>query len=1014
MDIAAYTIKNKVVTYVLIVLIIIGGVFSYQRLGRLEDPEFTIKTAVVYTQYPGATPTEVEEEVTEKIETAVQQLKQIDKVRSLSKSGLSIVFVDMKDKYDKDTIPQVWDELRRKVDAAQANLPQGAKKSIVNDDFADVYGVFYAITGEDYSYKELKDFADELRKEVLLAQDVAKVEISGDQIEAVFVELSRSKLAQLGVNPAVILQTLNQQNIVSDAGKISAGDEHINLRTTGAFESVEEIGELMIPAGSLDKLVYLKDIAERIYKDYYTPARSYIKFNGEKALGFGVSTVPSGNVVVMGKAVKAKIEEFKENIPVGIELSKISFQSETVEKAVDGFITNLFEALGIVILLLVVFMGWREGVLIGLILLLTILVTFIFMDNMGVSLQRISLGALIIALGMLVDNAIVVAEGIVIKIEGGMDKTEAASKTVKETKWPLLGATFIAILAFAAISLSNDSTGEFLGSLFKVISVSLLMSWVLAITVTPLLCVVFLQDAEHIKQSHSNKFYDAYRWILKFCLRFRILFLGLLLVVLFASFYGFGKVEKSFFSDSSRPQYLVDIWLQHGTHIDKTAERLNEIDQYIRKLDGVESTVQFVGKGATRFILTYSPEEADGSYGQILVTVDDYHRIKDQMKQVEEYIQQNHSDIQKQLRNFVLGPGSGSKIEARFSGPDIKVLRELAGQAKQIMGADSNAKIVRDDWREKVKVVKVDMAEAKARNAGITRADLNGALKWTFDGTISGAYREGDDIEPIIVRPPEHERKGYDELKNIHIYSSVTNRHIPIEQVTDKISLEWEDELIKRRNRKRTITAMCDPKVGNASVLFARLRPQIEAIEIPPGYEMEWGGEYENSKRAEKKLMAKVPIAFTLMFLISVFLFNTIRHPIIIFLGLPLSVIGIACGLLLSGVPYGFMALLGFLSLAGMLIKNEIVLLDQINIEMNEGKAPYRAVLDASVSRVRPVAMAAFTTVLGMAPLLLDPFFIGMAVTIMAGLTFATVLTLLVIPVLYATFFRVKPDPEEV
>ncbi|THB71408.1 MAG: efflux RND transporter permease subunit, partial [Gammaproteobacteria bacterium] len=421
----------------------------------------------------------------------------------------------------------------------------------------------------------------------------------------------------------------------------------------------------------------------------------------------------------------------------------------------------------------------------------------------------------------------------------------------------------------------------------------------------------------------------------------------------------------------------------------------------------------FVGKGATRFILTYAPEEADSSYGQIIVNVDDYHMINAQIQKIEGYLQGKHPDIRKKIHRFVYGPGEGSKIEMRFSGPDIKVLRNLADQAKEIMASEANAKVVKDDWREKVRVIKVDMDEAKARNVGITRAELNEALAHQLNGTVSGVYREGDDIEPIIVRPPENERRGYDDLKNIQLYSGVTNRYIPIEQVVDGVSVDWEDEIVRRRNRKRTITAQCDQKVGNASVLFAKMKPRLEAIEIPPGYEMEWGGEYESAKDAESKLMAKVPLAFMLMFLISVFLFNTIRHPIIIFLGLPLSVIGVAAGLLLSGVPYGFMALLGFLSLAGMLIKNEIVLLDQINLEMEEGKSPYQAVLDASVSRVRPVAMAAFTTVLGMAPLLFDPFFIGMAVTIMSGLTFATILTLVVIPVLYATFFRVNPEQKQ-
>ncbi len=1012
MNIAAYSIKNKVTILVLTALIIIGGILSYQKLGRLEDPEFTIKTAVIYTQYPGATPEEVEEEVTEQIETAIQQLKQIDKVRSVSRSGISIVYADIKSRFNSKVIPQVWDELRRKVSDVQAQLPPGSKKSIVNDDFGDVYGVFYALIGDGYSYKDLNEYADVLRRELLLCDDVAKIEISGAQREVVYVEISRSKLAQLGVSPRVIFNTLNQQNIVSSSGNVEVGEEYINIRTTGAFGSVEEIGDLLIQGDSLDKLLYLKDIAT-ISRAYVEPSMSYIRFNGKDALGIGISTVPGGNVVTMGNSIKERIADIDSEMPLGMELQVISFQSESVEESVDGFVLNLFEAIGIVVLLLVIFMGWREGVLIGLVLLITILATFICMDIMEVSLQRISLGALIIALGMLVDNAIVVAEGVVINTHNGLTKADAASKTVKETMWPLLGATIIAIMAFAAISLSNDTTGEFLGSLFKVIAVSLLLSWIFAVTVTPLFCVMFLPERHDLgHEPHENAFYHAYRWLLRLCIRFRVIFIICLIGVLVVSMYGFTKVEKSFFPDSSRPQFIVDIWMPKGTHIDETSERLKMIERYVANLEGIVTTTSFVGKGATRFILTYAPEDIDSSYGQLIITVDEYGIIDGNVAKINKYLVDNFTDMQKKISKFKLGPGSGSKIEARFSGPDATVLRQLSRQAKDIMAAQPNAKVIRDDWRERVKVIRAELAEAPSKNAGISRADLNAALNMTFNGAVAGVFREGDDLLPIIVRPPEKERRVVDDINNIQIFSSITNKYVPLEQVVSSIGAEWEDPIIRRRNRQRTITAQCDPKVGNASPLFNAIRLDIESIDLPPGYEFEWGGEYENSQKAQTKLMANIPLAFTLMFVISVMLFNAMRQPIIIFLGLPLAVIGVTVGLLVSGQPYGFMALLGFLSLSGMLIKNEIVLLDQIEIEIASGKNVFQAVLDSAVSRVRPVSLAAFTTVLGMIPLLFDPFFVAMAVTIMAGLTFATVLTLVVVPVLYATFFRIKEQKQ--
>jgi multidrug efflux pump subunit AcrB len=1008
MKIAEYALKKSTVLYFATVLLIAGGILSYQRLGRLEDPEFTIKIAVVTTLYPGASALEVEEEITDRLETAIQQLKQLDNVRSISREGVSIIFVEIQDRYDTSELPQIWDELRRKVNDVQGTLPQGTYPSVVNDDFGDVYGVFFALTGEGYDYKALQDYADVLRRELLLCEDVAKVQTWGEQQEVINVELSRSKLAQLGISAHAVFDLLNKQNLVSPAGKIQAGDEWISIQTSGELDSVAAIENLLIPGGAGNTLIRMSDIAT-VTREYHEPASQILRFNGQPAVGIGVSTVPGGNVIRMGESVRARLTELEATRPLGMELNTIAYQSDVVAESVQNFVVNLLQALLIVVVLLVVFMGLREGLLIGVILLLTILATFIVMRIMHIDLQRISLGALIIALGMLVDNAIVVAEGIVIKMQRGVSRYQAAVETVSETQWPLLGATLIAILAFAAISLSNDVTGEFLSSLFTVIAVSLLLSWVIAITITPLLCVKFLSSKEVAeKDPHDNRFFRAYARFLAGCIHHRAVTLLIVLAMLAGSLYSFRYVDQIFFPTSIRDQFLVDFWLPEGTHIDTTTTQIEALAARLREEEGVLSTATFVGAGAMRFTLTYDPEMPNSSYGQIVASVDDYRRIQPLFENFGAKIQEDFPDAQIKFKKFEMGPGGNSKIELRISGEDLDQLRQLAEEAEAIIQRHPDARMVRHDWRQPVRTVKIEMDEVNARRTGVTRADINHALQMVFSGVSVGIYREGKELIPIRVRAPLVEREEYDQLANVQVMSSVSGKRVPIAQVTRSVGLEWDVPIIRRRNRMRTITAQADPTFLTASRLFNEIRAELEALPLPEGYSIEWGGEYEGSTKAQKKLLSNVPLAFLLMLLISVALFNTLRHPLIIFLGIPLSLIGVAIGLLGFNAPFGFLALLGMLSLSGMLIKNEIVLLDQIELEIRSGKPPYDAIIESAISRVRPVSMAAFTTVLGMTPLIFDPFFATMAITIFAGLSFATLLTLIVVPVLYATFFRVS------
>lgn len=1010
MNIVAYCLQNRRVMLVLIFMISAGGLLAYQQLGRLEDPEFTIKEAVIFTQYPGATAEEVEQEVTEPLETAIQQLKQLHEVRSISRAGLSIIFAEIQDSYDKDTLPQVWDELRRKINEATAELPPGSSTPVINDDFGDVYGIFLALTGDGYSQRELQKTAEDLRRELLMCEDVGRIDFWGFQQEVVYVEFDRAKLARLGLPPSVIFNTISQQNSVTETGKVRVGSEHVRLRVTGDYSSVQDLGDQLLNSGNQSGMFRLRDVAT-ISKGYIDPPQQLLRQNNSHAIGIGLSVVSGGNVVTMGDSVKVRLTELESRMPVGMQLHTIAYQADTVSEAVDGFVLNLFEAVAIVVILLVIFMGLREGVIIGAVLLVTILATFICMQILDVNLQRISLGALIIALGMLVDNAIVVVEGYIIKTRKGTEPHLAADEAVKETMWPLLGATVIAILAFAAISLSKDVTGEFLGSLFKVIALALGLSWILAISIVPYLCVAFIPASGKAgdKSMYDNIFYRGYTSFLKGCIQFRWLTILVVVGMLAGAIYGFGFVKHNFFPGSTRPQFLVDLTYPEGTHIAHTDEEIQHASTYIHSLPGVTDISTFTGSGALRFILTYSPEMVNSAYGQILVTVDDYHKIDSLIPQIRTYLATNHPNAISKVEKFRLGPG-GKAIEARFAGPDAAVLRSLGEQAMELMWTNTNTEAVSTDWGERVKVASVKMATTRARETGVFRPEISAAISANFNGSAAGLYREGEDLLPIIVRPPAEQREGITNLENIMVWSNSAGTSIPLEQVTDGMVTSWEDPVIRRLNRQRTITVSCIQTAGTADELFRQMRGPIEAIELPAGYTLEWGGEYENAADANSKLMAKVPLAFSLMFFISVMLFNTLRHPIIIFLGLPMALIGVVAGLLIFDMPFGFMALLGFLSLSGMLMKNEIVLLDQINIELSNGKAPLQAVLDSAISRVRPVAMAAFTTVLGMIPLIWDAFFSAMAVTIMGGLTFATLLTLVVVPVLYCTFFRIREE----
>lgn len=1017
MNLTEYAIQRKVVSWMVTILLIGGGILSFLGLGRLEDPEFTIKEAIISTAYPGASAQEVEEEVTLPIENVIQQLPYVDNLRSISASGLSQVTVEMKRTYRKDDLAQIWDEMRRKIRDMQGSLPQGVQEPNINDDFSDVYGVFMAVTGDGYSYEELADYVDYLRRELVLVEGVGKVSVGGRRAEQIVLEVNRAKLSSLNMSLSNLQNLLKNQNLVSNAGRIQAGSEYIRLSSTGTYDTVSGLKNLMIGQAN-GQIIYLSDVAN-VKRTYQDPPKQTYRFNGHEALTLGVSFSSGVNVVKVGEALQERLSELEYARPIGMEIDIIYDQPGQVDKSVSGFVVSLAQAIGIVVVVLLIAMGMRSGILMSLILLLTILATFIGMKIFSIDLHRISLGALVIALGMLVDNAIVITEGILIGLKRGLSRLEASKRIISQTLWPLLGATVISVTAFAPIGLSPDASGEFTGSLFWVLFISLMISWVMAITLTPFFANIMFKentsgfdDAKENIDPYKGIFYQVYKSILIQALRFRLVSITLLFGAMASAIYGFGFVSQAFFPPSNLPVITVDYWLPEGSDIRVTTTDMADIEKFILERQEIKKVTTTVGQGAMRFLLTYAGERSYASFGQFIIEVKEGENVAEIRTWVDNLIREKAPQAFSKSNRIFIGPATKAKIEARLSGPDAKVLREIAGQIQDIFRNDPDAINIRHDWRERTKVLRPKFAEAEARRLGITKTDLDNGLAMNVTGVPVGLLRDGSTMLPILLRQPLQERSDVGQLGNVQIYSPALKQYVNIDQVVHTIGLEWEDPLIMRRDRKRTVQVWADPDPQsdtNSFALFQRLQPPIEALELPTGYELTWGGEFESQQKAKKAVFEFVPLGVLVMIAITVLLFNSVKQTAVVWFTVPLSIIGVTVGLLLFNQPFSFTALLGFLSLSGMVLKNGIVLVEEIKrLNDEENLGWHDAVTQAAVSRLRPVVMAAITTVLGLIPLLSDVFFAPLAVTVMFGLGFATVLTLIVVPVLFALFYGIR------
>ncbi|HCG7051446.1 TPA: multidrug efflux RND transporter permease subunit VmeV [Vibrio parahaemolyticus] len=1015
MNIAEYSIKNKVISWLFIVILAIGGVTSFLELGRLEDPAFTIKDAMIVATYPGATSKEVEEELTYPLEKEIRKLPYIDRITSTSSNGMSQIMVSMKMDYGPDELPQIWDEMRRKINDLQPTLPQGVQSLQIIDDFGDVYGVMLMLTGDDYDYVELKRYADHLRREIELVDGVGKVDIAGDQQEMLFVEISLDRLASLNLDMNVVSGLLNQQNNVVSAGEVMVNGESLVIRPSGTLNTVQALENLIIHGRDTGNLIRLKDVAT-ITRGIQEKPGNMILFNGKKAINIGISFASGVNVVEVGERLNAELSSLESIKPAGLDMSYFYNQAQEVDDSVKAFVISLAEAVAIVIIVLLFTMGLRSGVIIGVVLLLTVFGTFILMNYNNIELHRISLGALIIALGMLVDNAIVVVEGILVGLKKGRTKVQAAVDIVKQTQWPLLGATVIAITAFAPIGLSQDATGEFMGSLFWVLCFSLFLSWVTAITLTPFLADLLLKEEKDTNGEDEDPYkgwlFVVFGALLKFSLRFRWMTVAAMVALLVGAVIAFGNVKQQFFPPSNTPMFYVDMWMPEGTDIRQTIKQAEKVESHIRQQDDIDFVSVSIGQGLQRFALTYQPEKSYEAYAQFQVRTTDRDNMFKLLHKLDDNLAKTFDEPTFQFKLMEFGPSPASKIEARITGPDPKVLRELAVQVEDILHTDPGARNIRHDWRERTKELVPVFNESKARRLGISKEDLSSTLQMAFGGSTFGVLRDGTHTLPIMMRLPEAERVDFESLQNVKIWSPSLQTYIPVDQIIDGVELDWSEPLIQRRDRKRTLTVLADHDVlsdDTAASLFARVQPKVMALHIPEGYEITWGGEYESSKDAQEGLFGSLPMGYLLMFIITILLFNSVKKPLVIWFTVPLSIIGVAFGLLTTNMPFSFTAFLGLLSLSGMILKNGIVLLDQINLELESGKDPYLAIVDSAISRVRPVSMAALTTILGMIPLVFDAFFGSMAITIMAGLGFATVLTLIVVPVMFAILFRIKP-----
>ena len=1002
---AKFFLKNRALSWLLLALILLGGVVAYVGMGKLEDAPFTIKQAVVTTTYPGASPLEVQQQVTDVLEEAIQSLGELYYLKTENRAGLSKITVYVKKEIRADAMQQLWDKLRRKVGDAQGKLPAGAGTSVVNDDFGDVLGVFYGLSSAVHTYRELEEQAERLKNELLAVPDVARVELYGVQNRTIEVEADPSLLAASGLTMADIAAAFDRQNRIVDAGAVETAHNRLRIDAAGSFTTLEELENLTVTSrdGSYFRLGELAAVSE----SYVRPARSRMEMDGLPTIGIAISTVADGNVVDMAERVAARLSQLEQVMPEGYRLRTVYDQGHESSVANDGFVLNLIISVVTVIAVLLFFIGMKNGILIGSGLVFPIFGTLIYMYGTGIALQRMSLAAIIIAMGMLVDNAIVVYDATLVNMQRGMRKRTAILAAVGTTAMPLLGATLIAVLTFLPVYLSPHITGELLSSLFIVIAVSLLLSWVLAVSQN----VFFVQEfvrrprPDELKgELFQGRMYDRFRRALRWTIRRRWFVLASMVVLLAASALGFRCIPQQFMPLLDKQYFSVDVWLPEGTRVEETSRQAEALAEKLMQHEGVRHVSTFVGQTPPRYYLANAAYGPQSNYAQCLVEAVSPSVARSMQVGLQDELSQTFSDALIRVNRFELNSIPQALIEARFCGDDPRVLDSLTSMAIDIMRRNPKVMNARNEWGNKAMLVRAAYDPVKAGRLNLGKADLMTAVKSTNDGTPVGIYRDGDKQVPVLLRTVGGGQLSQAALEDLPVWNG--RNSAPLAQVTDSIGIGWEWPLVKTYNRRLSMAAQCDVQPGHTmKEVHGEIRDEIERIGLPAGYSFFWDSQYKDQKEAMEALTKYFPLAIVFLVLILVALFGNFRQPSIIFLILPLSVIGVVVGMLVTGFQFGFFCIAGWLGLLGMIIKNVIVLLDEVNIQRRAGVAPGEAIVEATVSRTRPVLMAAITTIFGSIPLLFDVVFGGMAATIVFGLSFATLLTLFVTPALYAVFY---------
>ena len=1011
MNLPVYSLENKKIIYFFLAVMLIGGIYSFFKLPKKEDSPFVIKQAVLVTQYPGATPQEVEKLITEPIEREIQSMSDVFQIKSESYFGMSKISIELQPTLAPDYMPVKWDELRRKVANIQPRLPSGASAINVSDDFGDVFGIYYALTADEgFTYDDMRDWAQKIKTELTPIQGVQKVYLFAEQTQVVNVRISVPKLANLGIDPNSIQQVLQTQNLLVNTGEIMTGTYQLRVRAEGTYKSIEDIrDQLIVTKGGGE--VRLGDIAT-IERGYMDPPSNLMRVDGKRAIGIGVATGAKDDVVAVGDAVAEHLKEMEQLFPIGMELKTIYPENQIANEANNGFILNLIESLLIVIVIIFLVMGSRAGMLVGSSLLFSVGGTLLIMLIWGVGLNRTSLAAFIIAMGMLVDNAIVVTDNAQVGIKRGLSRYQALVDGATKPQWALLGATFIAVCSFLPMYLAPASVAEIVKPLFIVLAVSLGLSWILALTQTTTFGSFILKEAKpgESKDPYDTKLYHQFEKVLARLIKRRYLTLTSVVATLFLSLFIMAIMPQSFFPIMNKPYFRADLIFPEGYGIDDVERNVIKIEEYLKNNDKIKSYSFTLGGSPVRYYLASSSIGPKPNFANVLIETKDAKDAQSEENKFYEYMVANYPDILTRSALFALSPVPDAAIEIGFVGDNIDTLVALTQRAQEIARKNDMVMEVRNSWGNKVPVWKPLYSQEKGLRLGITRQQMAYSLRSATNGVPLGEYREGDVFMPILLKDADRDSMNLNDIKTLPVYSA-KGRSVKVEQVIDDFSLDYEYSVVKRYNRQRYMMMQCEPKRGaNTMAAFSQLWQDIQQeVQVPEGYKLQYFGEQSEQDKGNKAIAANIPLMFGLIYLTLLFLFpKYYRKPVLIMCMLPLIFIGVVLGLLVFGKSLDFFAMLGLLGLIGMNIKNAIVLVDEIGLQLDSGLAPVNAVIEATKTRIVPVTMASGTTILGMLPLLGDAMFAGMAATIMGGLFVSTILTIFVLPVTYCIFFKIK------